>query len=361
MKSRQLIAGLCVVGCLVVLVGVGVWRSRLSRPTPPPFTASLERGEVVPVAEYRFSGPYTHDNLTVFLIHGRATLPGKNYLTLQEALEKDLVVVHETGSVNQLSIENRSRDHEVFVQSGDIVKGGQQDRTLPYDFIASPGTGVQPIDSYCVEQGRWAERKGEKVALFSSSSFNLSGHGLARAAYSAKEHRGQSAVWKNVAQMQERLAAKLGESVRSEVSATSLQLSLENPRLQEAIAPYLAAVSPAPDAHPDVIGYAVALNGTVMSADVYASERLFKKLWPKLLQANAIEAVAESEPGKATGPVTEQDVKSFLTAAEGGKPADEAVTGQVYVMTVEGEKQILFDTCDRARENLVIHRSVLAR
>ena len=53
--------------------------------------------------------------------------------------------------------------------------------------------------------------------------------------------------------------------------------------------------------------------------------------------------VAELEPGKPTGSVTEQDVKSFLVTAEAGKPANEAVTGQVYVMIIEGEKQILFD------------------
>jgi hypothetical protein len=47
-------------------------------------------------ADYVISGPYTHKNLTVFLIHGPDKLAGKNFLTLQEALDQKKVVVYET-------------------------------------------------------------------------------------------------------------------------------------------------------------------------------------------------------------------------------------------------------------------------
>src|SRR5262250_1278727 len=81
-------------------------------------------------ADYTISGPYTHDNLTIFLLHGRDTLSGKPLLTLQEALEQKKVVVHETKEVNKLSVENLSANAEIYIQAGDIVKGGQQDRIL---------------------------------------------------------------------------------------------------------------------------------------------------------------------------------------------------------------------------------------
>ena len=76
---------------------------------------------------YRLEGPFTHGNLTVFLVHGRDTIKGVTFITLQEALVQRKVVVRETRSVNELTIENVSTD-EVYVQSGDIVKGGAQDR-----------------------------------------------------------------------------------------------------------------------------------------------------------------------------------------------------------------------------------------
>jgi hypothetical protein len=114
-------------------------------------------------AGYTVSGPYTHRNLTVFLIHGAAQAAfgqGKTPLTLQEAMERKKVIVHETQDVNELAIENVS-DEEVYVQSGDIVKGGQQDRTLAYDLLVPPKSGRLPLAAFCGEQGRWSQRGGE--------------------------------------------------------------------------------------------------------------------------------------------------------------------------------------------------------
>ena len=57
----------------------------------------------------RISGPVVHDNLAVYFIHGPSA-PGPVPLTLKEALERGKVIVHETGSVNTLSIENSGSD-----------------------------------------------------------------------------------------------------------------------------------------------------------------------------------------------------------------------------------------------------------
>ena len=52
-----------------------------------------QKKQSTPASEYRISGPYSHANLAVFLIHGKETLEGKEFLTLQEALEQKKVVV----------------------------------------------------------------------------------------------------------------------------------------------------------------------------------------------------------------------------------------------------------------------------
>ena len=75
--------------------------------------------------DYRLEGPFTQGNLTVFLIHGKDRIKGQTFITLQEALVQKKVIVRETREVNELSIQNISRE-EVYVQAGDIVKGGQQ-------------------------------------------------------------------------------------------------------------------------------------------------------------------------------------------------------------------------------------------
>lgn len=86
------------------------------------------------------SGPFTHDNLQVFLIHGDTQLEERRYATLSEALEKKLVVVKETGNVQELTIENLSKDLTVFLNAGDIVKGGRQDGTVSW-FTTQPRAG----------------------------------------------------------------------------------------------------------------------------------------------------------------------------------------------------------------------------
>src|SRR5438874_10087636 len=81
------------------------------------------------------SGPFIHGNLQIFLIHGETQLEGRHYATLSEAMAKRLVVVKETGNVSELTIENRARDVTIFLNAGDIVKGGRQDRTIRDDLI----------------------------------------------------------------------------------------------------------------------------------------------------------------------------------------------------------------------------------
>ena len=97
----------------------------------------------VPAGEYHLTGPYTYKNLSIFLVHGKSVIKAKSFLTLQEALVQKKVVVYETKSVNELSIQNFS-DEDVFVQSGDIVKGGQQDRMIGVDLIVPPRSGKLP-------------------------------------------------------------------------------------------------------------------------------------------------------------------------------------------------------------------------
>ena len=123
--------------------------------------------------EFKLSGPYSHENLTIFLIHGEDKIAGKKLMTLQEALEQKTVIVHETGNVSELAIENLSKDVEVFIQSGDIVKGGNQDRLISFSTIVPAQSGKVPVAAFCVEQGRWQQRGKEAASRFGSSTSQL--------------------------------------------------------------------------------------------------------------------------------------------------------------------------------------------
>lgn len=333
-------------------------------------------------SDYKFSGPYTHKNLTVYLIHGANKHNGKAPLTLQEAMEQKKVKVIETGNVNELAIQNVSNE-EVFVQSGDIVKGGQQDRVLAMDLIVPPRSGRIPIDSFCVEQGRWQQRGQEAVAAFSSSDQMLNHKDLKIA---AKGKKSQGDVWAKVAESQDKLgknvmiaSAKSAPSgsgpvsagtppamtqlpdVASPVSRSSLQLTLENKVVKETADEYIQALSSAIANKPDVIGYAFAINGSINSADVYASHALFVKLWPKLLKASAVEAIAEFDKSGKSEEVTTDSVKTFLAEAETGQAEEKQVTPRVAMEKRESDKHLFFETRDRKNGEQWLHRNYLKK
>jgi hypothetical protein len=333
-------------------------------------TAGLAFGLAPPAATrapeptYRISGPFSHDNLTIFFLHGEDQIKGKKFLTLDEALKAKKVIVHETKNVNQLSIENVSSD-EVFVQAGDIVKGGQQDRTIAIDLIVPPKSGKLPVASFCVEQGRWSKRGGEDEKAFGRSTANLVGNSLKMAArYQHKDkdiRRGsQRQVWNNVAVAQAQLARALKAEVKSGVSQSSLQLTLENKKLLEAVNTYFKKLEKSLDRQRDVIGYAVAINGTVTSADVYANADLFRKLWPKLLRCSAIEAVAGKKPAGKVQAVKAEAVKAFLADPSKGEQTQKETLRNLLELQKETEKNILFETCDKDKKK-VIRRSYLKK
>ncbi len=400
------------------------------------------------VGEYEISGPYHHGSLTIFLIHGESTPHTIPFLTLEEAMERNLVKVYETGTVNELAIENLSPDHEVFIQAGEIVKGGRQDRTLGVDLTLAPNSGKVPIASFCVERGRWSKRGEENDREFSGSETMVTSNALRLA---VRKSKNQSEVWSEVsvaqrkllgnggddlargssvwidgvaadtAVAQERLTADRivmwqradtggpvvargyvvqgdtigargnmiqgeptvwdavlnGEAVlradrNQEViqrvegritantemtSTTSLQLSLEDEKLNEEINAYIEALRGIIDGHDDVIGFAFTINGEMKNADIYASGELFGRLWPKLLRAAATEAVAEKGEEHVIGRV--QVVEDCLVEAANAEPQEEDVNDRIRVVTRESSEHILFETQDAENRNGWVHRNYM--
>ena len=275
MKFRAFSVG---IASLVMLVGISLIVLVQASVSPT-------QDEKTQAGNYKISGPYVYENLSIFLIHGKDTIKGKKFLTLQEAMERKVVIVHETQTVSELAIENVSADEEVYVQSGDIVKGGNQDRVLTTDLIVPARSGRMPIAAFCVERGRWSRRGNESGGKFESSTEVLATRDLKIA---AKKTKSQSEVWAKVAEAQDKLSANASVSVNAQASASSLQLSLEHSRVKEMTDSYIRKLSKVTEDEGDVIGYAFAINGRISSADVYGSNALFLKLWPKLLKASAV-------------------------------------------------------------------------
>ncbi len=318
---------------------------------------SVLGGLACQAAEYRVTGPYSHDNLSIFLIHG-ANRMNKQFLTLQEAMTQHKVVVYETGNVNRLAVENVSSDEDIYIQSGDIVKGGQQDRVLKDDIILQSKSGRVAVDSFCVEHGRWTQRGNEQARAFGSSAQSIASKDLKIA---VRQKADQQQVWDKVAEMQSRLSSNLKASVAAPASATSLQLTLENENVKNSADTYKRDFTSILSGQGDVVGYAFAVNGKISSADVYASNDLFRKLWPKLLEASIVEAIA----GRRGNERFDEPAKSSVTEALNSPRAIAGPEQQVNARTASTKKEsdstLMFETKDKGQRDAWIHRSYISK
>lgn len=264
---------------------------------------------------YQISKPYSAGNLTLYLVKGVDKSQYKQILTLPEGIAQKRVVVRETGDVNTLKIDNLSKT-ALFIQSGEIVKGGQQDRALQSDMLIPPNSKNISLPCFCVEHGRWSGRVGESDSRFGSANNFVVGNAING---SIRKDGDQQKVWDQVQKKQDQLGSKLAKPVSAPASPSSLQLTLEHKSVKDAVNTQLKALSAIPNNEKDAIGYAVAINGKISNADIYASGALFKKLWPGLLKAAVTEAVAqrgqanEKRPSPHPSPA---QVRTVLAGAE---------------------------------------------
>ena len=324
--------------------------------------------------DLKISGPHTHGNLAVYFIHGESA-KGPVPLTLAEGLERGGVRVFETGDVNELKIENAG-DQPVFIQSGDIVKGGRQDRVITSSLILKPKSGEVPLAAFCVEHGRWSSRGGESATYFESAAEAVPSREAklamkaprtvsALGAVGARDggdsvSARQTDVWASVARTQAKLASGLNASVESEASATSLQLSLENEKLQKTRAEYVDALKTEGESGDDIVGYAFAVNGKLNSADVYESNGLFRKMWLKQLQSAATEAIGERDDKAKPAEAPAADlVKTFLADAKQGAVTHDGVTSGNRIEVRDSVKAVYFAATPSA--SAVVHENYLAK
>jgi len=329
----------------------------------------------------RVNGPLVHNNLAVYFLSGESQ-PGPIPLSLQEALGNAQVRLYETTHIHELRIENVG-DKEVFLQAGDIVKGGWQDRTLNATMVLPPLSGTIPVASFCVEAGRWAARGREDASSFAASARSVPSRAMKlamneqvapsadpdssrhppgrkrmdRAARILETALRQRKVWDGVRSTQEKLQQNLGHAVRSRLSETSLELSLDNDKLQKAIRTSVDVLAPGGEQEGDIIGCVFAVNGRISSADVYPSNGLFRKMWRKQLDAGIIEAITEQD-GNAVSPPPPAEVEAFLSSADKGVVSSRQVACETRMVSHESDHVLVVEA---RRADGFLHRTYLAK
>ena len=315
--------------------------------------------------DYKVTKPISHKGLQVFLIDGPSEIKNQTYTTLDQAMKKKEVTVNETGKVGELSIKNHS-DKPVYIHSGDIVKGGKQDRTIAHDMVIPPNSKEIPLKSFCVEQSRWRQRGSEDVSKFSGNSKMLSSRGLK---YAAKYKGNQSDVWSNVSKEQEKLNKNISRlrgknvDVKQNQSASSLQLTLENEELKKVKAGMEQKLDSLLNGRNKTIGFAYAINGKVYGAEMFNNKKLLKDLWGKLSHSIMDEAVANYDNSNTNSKIlNEEDVIAFINATKTNaiEESEKEINQSTQLLTKETETDVLFSTIDLDKEKW-LHKSYMEK
>jgi hypothetical protein len=293
----------------------------------------------------KISGPFVHEHLALYVVEDPGAKPAQELITLAEGLKTGTVKVTEKKSaqVNELLIENGS-DKPCFVQAGDVVKGGQQDRLIGRDFVIPPNTAPTPVSSFCVEHSRW---NGQKA--FVASDQNAYGKDLKLA---VQKEANQSLVWEDVAKAKKGL--RENQIVAGAPSTSSLNEELEDPKVKERLKSSREAMHKLLAERPQSVGLLWAINGKFSTADLYDDPSLFRRIYPRLLDSATMEAMStktEARPAPSAA-----DASTFLAEAEKGQMKSEEYRKDLKVETCENPNSVQFDYAWGSRR---VHRQVV--
>ncbi len=164
-----------------------------------------------------------------------------------------------------------------MILAGEVVAGGKQDRVVSQDILLIPNSGKKQVSVYCVEHGRWSPKA-------SGNEFNAY-YGLSTKTVrkGAVVNKNQSEVWKRV----EEVNAK-----NKTESSTGTYTQLKNSKeLNEELPKYIKHFEDLVNSDTSYIGFVAVTGDTIISCDMFATNRLFRKQSAQLIKASAIEAI----------------------------------------------------------------------
>jgi hypothetical protein len=225
---------------------------------------------------------------------------GLNENKLKSAREKIANAPNLSGdSVNQLLLRNDSDKH-LYLMAGEMLKGARQDRIVAKDTVIKPHSGWVVMDVFCVEHGRWSYEGAE----FKDSG--KLGHSTLR--YVAQGTKEQGKVWNEVAEKRGDLAKSAGITLPGEETGT-MEEAYSSEKIQALIKPYLSSLANPASEGKHVLGVVACYGEELLATDIFGSETLFAKLYPKLLESYAMDVAGK---GKPKGKLSTEQVRDII-------------------------------------------------
>jgi len=275
-------------------------------------------------SSFQFTSPVRRENLEIQFLVGPSVPP--DYLTLAEGCNQQVVEIFETGRVGRLAVLNKSTNRPLFIQLGELLKGGLQDRTVATDLVLDPGEKYDGLPTYCVERARWSKREAEDHTKFTHGQEFVSTKPLRK---SVERRADQGEVWAAVSKAQLDMASAVPGYKESEASPSSYKMSLEDAALQKNVEEWFHVIHERSPLDEKTVGAAVTINGRVEKIDWYGHAQTFHRLWPGLLRAAVLEALLEKSPdAKSPRPLDETRFRDLLHRLETVQPRKERPSPQ---------------------------------
>lgn len=210
---------------------------------------------------------------------------------------------------NLLTVQNKSQD-TIFMMSGDVVTGGNQDRVIAQDQVVAPGT-VRNVDVFCVEKGRWhyddseATESDKNIYAF-KGYYNVASPQVRQA---VQRTGNQEAVWNAVAKVTSANNAESGTGAYA-----ALETSNDAKAKRDA---YLRYFDGKLSDQTNVVGMVAVCGDRVLGVDVFGHPDLFRRQYNSLLHGYVTEAATEVCTSKLSDNEAE---RAFVQVARMAKP-----------------------------------------
>ena len=228
----------------------------------------------VEISEVRVGEPQTCGGVSVFPLFAEHA-SSLDYMLFDEATAAGTLAVREVpdeSRINRLLADNGGDKPVLFVE-GEEVLGGKQHRVLVSSVLVS-GKSTTRLPVACVEPGRWDCDARE----FTSGS--CSPPSLRRVLKDEADYR-QYRLWTTIRERHRRLGIRSPTGSMSD-GTDALREAAEDLRRN---LPYADGAS----------GIAVALGGKIVGIDIFDKPSTLAKLWGRLVQGIALDALADSK------------------------------------------------------------------
>ena len=289
----------------------------------------------------------SYKNLAVFPVLADYVIPF-DYLTLDEALSKDLIEVveiDEGGSVPELRVVNKAVKM-VLILDGEELVGAKQNRIVNTTILI-PALETVVIPVSCVEQGRWSydtERFHSEERIMAPTMRAMKAQQVNYSVKLSGEFRSdQGAIWDEISKKASRRKAQSDSMAMAEIYRK------ERPAIKDYLENFAMVDSQ--------IGAIFLINGKVVGMNCFGKPETFGKIFKKIVESYALDAIDWYDE-KAESKRSKTKVTNFLKAAIDAQVEMHPSVGLGTDCRLDSNKCTGFAL---SHEDQVLHLSIFAR